>query len=168
MTRAAGLSLSLSHSETHSDSESWSVSVGTHHRMEEFKELQEHYWSLPELRHRLIAALKNQDVAEATFRFGTEKPVRVKVDAVSSPPSYPRTSPQREAAFRSRVYAASPDYYQTQAAALEEIRTRQTVRFSRPFDYDWFGPVPIEGSAQVLPALPAPQAEDDDEPFTHR
>jgi hypothetical protein len=47
-------------------------------------------------------------------------------------------------------------------------RGRQLQRFARAFDYDWFGPVTIEGSAQILPALPAPAAADDDDPFTHR
>lgn len=161
LTRALAAQFSLSHSAQVSDGQSWSVAVSTQNRMEEFKEYQEHYYSLPEQRHRLIAQLKNQGVAEASFRFGVEVPVRVTIDEVKDPPWLPRLSPQRVAEFRQRVYSAHPNCYLQPEHARAEILTRQTERFGRPFNYDWFA-VALTGESQA-PALPAP-AEDDD-PF---
>lgn len=81
----------------------------------------------------------------------------MKIDQVVSPPWLPRSSPRAVAAFRAQVYGASPEYYQTPAAAQSEIRARQTKCFARAFDYDWFQTALPPGTVELLPPLaPAP------------
>lgn len=148
---------SFSDSRQESSGSQWSVSISPFHRMEEYQEKTPHFWTLAEQRHRLVALLKNQGVAEATFSIHTRPPVRVKIDRVVSPPWLSRSSPAAVAAFRERVYQASPDYYQTPMEAQAEIRARQTKRFARAFDYDWFQTTP-QASVEILPPLADPAA----------
>ncbi|WP_417822382.1 helicase HerA domain-containing protein [Terasakiella sp.] len=88
------------------------------------------FWSLQEQHHKWLAAIKKQDMGQAFIKIGSQMPVQVEIDYVSTPFKSPRTSPGKVDRFVQDVFANHAHYYTPLAAVHEEYENRQRALFS--------------------------------------
>ncbi len=152
-----GGSESVSHSQ--GSSESW-VSVP-----EEYRELSSRtFWSLSELEYMETAMIKNQGVAEAFIKVGSEKPRKIKVTDLKDVAYNPRNSPTRISRFRENIFSAHPQYYNLASDVRLEYEQRQIGVFGKPLQFE-----ETRISAKPADALPAQDSdviEDLNDPFS--
>lgn len=128
-----------SKSEGGASSRSTGRSVSTSTDFAPFSEEQElssrEFWSRDDLMYMKMAEMKNQGVAEAFIKTGSEAPFRCVVQDVRPVHYSERYSPEKIEQFRQKVVSKQTCYTPLQDAR-EEYRNRQTILFGQPLEFD--------------------------------
>lgn len=146
---------------------------------EEYQELSSQtFWTKDELHYMEMAALKNQGVAQAFIKVGSNAPVRTQIDFVETIPFVPGLSPKKIDQFNQRSFEKHPEYCTPIADARSISEQRQIEMFGEPLRFDDepaaaaavtdSSPEPriIEVAIDpgVVPELPVTLLEDEDAP----
>lgn len=107
-----------------------------------------------------LAAIKNQDTAQAFIKVGNQRPIQTTIDPVDSVPWSPLLSPKWLQQFTARVIAAHPNGYTDARQARLAYQQRQIKVFGAPLRFDE-RPVGrlLEGEVEAEPASEDPFAD---------
>ncbi len=142
-SRSTSEGRSSTRSQSTSESHGQTETVVPFLRPVEYRELSSRtFYSLPELTYAVVAAIKNQGVAQALVRTKTGRPQWIRIQRVTSTPYIPSVTPKRLAAFVKRVVAAHPELYLPSDEARRRLHERHINLFGEPLLVD-DGPTPV-------------------------